>query len=124
MSVGFNPRLFHLPKKDGAEGEVEGQLTAVFALGSQDKRISSEWLAWKLVAEPALWRHGMLCVLLYRCAVGSPNAALPNLTPPLLACSLDRFQPRAADGGQALLPQPGHRPGLDARWLLTAGCLQ
>lgn len=49
VSVGFNPRLFHLPKKGGAESEVEGQLTAVFALGSQDKRISSEWaggLAW------------------------------------------------------------------------------
>ena len=45
MSVGFNPRLFHLPKKGGAESEVEGQLTAVFALGSQDKRISSERLA-------------------------------------------------------------------------------
>ncbi|PRW57352.1 uroporphyrinogen decarboxylase [Chlorella sorokiniana] len=44
VSVGFNPRLFHLPKKDGAEGEVEPQLTAVFALGSQDKRISM-WAA-------------------------------------------------------------------------------
>lgn len=43
MSVGFNPRLFHLPKKEGGEGEVEDKLTAVFALGSQDKRISSEW---------------------------------------------------------------------------------
>lgn len=46
VSVGFNPRLFHLPKKGGAEGEVEDKLTAVFALGSQDKRISGEGAGW------------------------------------------------------------------------------
>lgn len=42
VAVGFNPRLFHLPKKGGAEGEVEDKLSSVFALGSQDKRISGE----------------------------------------------------------------------------------
>ncbi|EFN55015.1 hypothetical protein CHLNCDRAFT_134840 [Chlorella variabilis] len=40
VSVGFNPRLFHLPKKGGAPGEVEEMLSSVFALGSQDKRVS------------------------------------------------------------------------------------
>ncbi|KAI3438112.1 hypothetical protein D9Q98_000553 [Chlorella vulgaris] len=40
VSVGFNPRLFHLPKKDGAPGEVQEKLSSVFALGAQDKRIS------------------------------------------------------------------------------------
>jgi hypothetical protein len=42
VSIGFGPRLFHLPKKGGVAGEVEESLTSVFALGSQDKRISGE----------------------------------------------------------------------------------
>ena len=47
VSIGFSPRLFHLPKKGGSGGaggevEVEESLSSVFALGSQDKRISGE----------------------------------------------------------------------------------
>lgn len=40
VSIGFNPRLFHLPKAGGQAGEVEERLSSVFALGSQDKRVS------------------------------------------------------------------------------------
>ncbi|KAL4452249.1 hypothetical protein ABPG75_007911 [Micractinium tetrahymenae] len=40
VSTAFNPRLFHLPKKGGAEGEVEPGLSSVFAMGSQDKKVS------------------------------------------------------------------------------------
>ncbi|KAL4441231.1 hypothetical protein ABPG77_011468 [Micractinium sp. CCAP 211/92] len=40
VSTAFNPRLFHLPKKGGAEGEVEPTLSGLFALGSQDRKVS------------------------------------------------------------------------------------
>lgn len=42
VSTAFNPRLFHLPKKGGAEGEVEPTLSGLFALGSQDRKVSGE----------------------------------------------------------------------------------
>ncbi|PSC72094.1 HIRA isoform X1 [Micractinium conductrix] len=40
VSTAFNSRLFRVPKKDGAPGEVEAKLSGIFALGSQDRRIT------------------------------------------------------------------------------------
>ena len=65
VSIGFGPRLFHLPKKGGAAGEVEESLSSVFALGSQDKRISGAQGRRALqcfgLLTP-LWRGGFDCM--------------------------------------------------------------
>ena len=133
--------MFRLPKKGGgggggqqgqaaAAGEgtaaaaFEEKLCPVFALGSQDKRISGEQAG----RGGSVIGAGEPAVQLCPCRASScmrrgaeVSCAALMLT---LCCSVGRVEVHAADGRQTLLQKPSDRLGVDARWNDDAGSLQ